>query len=63
MNIKFTRTNLYYCGCAEDFLIIPDNEEIKYEPRRDLFECTEKSDADQLLAWLIAQKWMIITNR
>ena len=49
MNIKFTRTNLYYSGCAEDFLRIRDNEEIKYAPRRDLFECTEKSDADSII--------------
>ena len=49
MNIKFTRTNLYYSGCAEDFLLIPDNDDIKYVPRRDLFECTEKSDADSII--------------
>ena len=49
MNIKFTRTNLYYSGCAEDFLLIPDNDDIKYAPRRDLFECTEKSDADLII--------------
>ena len=49
MNIKFTRTNLYYSGWAEDFLLIPDNDEIKYAPRRDLFECTEKSDADSII--------------
>ena len=49
MNINFTRTNLYYCGCAEDFLLIPDNDEIKYAPRWDLFECTEKSDADLII--------------
>ena len=49
MSIKFTRTNLYYSGCAEDFLLIPDNDEIKYAPRRDLFECTERSDADSII--------------
>ena len=49
MNTKFTRTNLYYSGCAEDFLLIPDNDEIKYAPRQDLFECTEKSDTDSII--------------
>ena len=49
MNINFTRIKLYYCGCAEDFLLIPDNYKIKYAPRWDLFECTEKSDADLII--------------
>ena len=49
MNIKFTRTNLYYSGCTEAFLLIPDNDEIKYAPRRDLFECTEKSNTDSII--------------
>ena len=49
MNIKFTRRNLYYSGWAEDILLIPDNYEIKYSQRRDLYECTEKSDADSII--------------
>ena len=49
MNIKFTRTYLYYYDCAEDFLLIPNNDEIKYAPRLDLFEYTEKSDADSII--------------
>ena len=61
MYIKFTRTSLYYSGCAEDFLI-PDNEEIKYASGEIYLSAQRRETQIQLLAWLIAQQWTIISN-